>query len=787
MNIVTEERSTPTTPTRGRHRIYDRNMSEQSPVSGGSRPRSLIGQRPLPGPPSPAAYSPYSSRRNLLLESPLDSPGASVPLRRLSPERIASPSPSPVRSRLSADRLSARTLPSQSQPPVYAMPSMYPLDSDQTFINIAPTPTIPHEFDDDGQSTLHEKLDYFGYNADDGDEVGAEDTRHFGPAPAKAQPRRNKERVKRQVELVRGNLVLDCPIPSKLSSFLSKRDAEEFTHMRYTAATCDPNDFQSDGYVLRPAIESRETQLFIGITMYNEDEVLFTRTIHSVMKNIQYLCSRTKSRVWGKEGWKKVVVCIIADGRHKVNPRVLDVLAAMGVYQSGIAKNFVNGKEVTAHIYEHTTQVSIDTDLKFQGAERGLVPVQTVFCLKEKNARKLNSHRWFFNGFAPLLQPNVCVLVDVGTRPGTSSIYHLWKTFDIHSNVGGACGEVKAMKGRAWKGLLNPLVAAQNFEYKMSNILDKPLESVLGYITVLPGAFSAYRYLALHSDDPTSGPLNVYFKGEKLHGPGNPDVFTANMYLAEDRILCWELVAKRGEKWVLKYVRAATGETDVPDAVAELVSQRRRWLNGAFFAAVYAQTHFRQIWQTDHSIQRKIVLHLEFIYQFINLALSFFSLANFFLAFYFVCGGLSVETGISPFGTSGWGERIFTIVRYFCIILIMSQFILSMGNRPQGSRVLFIGSMVGFAFIMIYTMFCAIYQTVVALQESLLDHTYEAFNTMTIASILVALVSTFGVYTLASILYLDPWHMATCFLQYLLLLPSWIATLQVYAFCNTYG
>ena len=37
-----------------------------------------------------------------------------------------------------------------------------------------------------------------------------------------------------------------------------------------------------------------------------------------------------------------------------------------------------------------------------------------------------------------------------------------------------------------------------------------------------------------------------------------------NMYLAEDRILCWELVAKRSENWVLKYVKQATGETDVP-------------------------------------------------------------------------------------------------------------------------------------------------------------------------------------------------------------------------------
>jgi cellulose synthase/poly-beta-1,6-N-acetylglucosamine synthase-like glycosyltransferase len=65
--------------------------------------------------------------------------------------------------------------------------------------------------------------------------------------------------------------------------------------------------------------------------------------------------------------------------------------------------------------------------------------------------------------------------------------------------------------------------------------------------------------------------------------------------------------------------------------VPELVSQRRRWLNGAFFAAVYAQTHFTQIWQTDHSFRRKVALHVEFFYQFINLVFSFFSLVCSFL------------------------------------------------------------------------------------------------------------------------------------------------------------
>ena len=54
-------------------------------------------------------------------------------------------------------------------------------------------------------------------------------------------------------------------------------------------------------------------------------------------------------------------------------------------------------------------------------------------------------------------QPNVCVLLDVGTRPGDNSIYRLWKAFDVNSSVGGACGEISTYKGKNWSLLLNPL------------------------------------------------------------------------------------------------------------------------------------------------------------------------------------------------------------------------------------------------------------------------------------------------------------------------------------------
>ena len=633
----------------------------------------------------------------------------------------------------------------------------------------------------------------------------------YGPAPTGKQQRRGARQAqmaKKEVRLINGELILECKIPTILYSFLPRRDDVEFTHMRYTAVTCDPDDFVDRGYKLRQNIgyASRETELLICITMYNENEIDFTRTMHGVMRNITHFCSRAKSRTWGKDGWQKIVVCIISDGRQKVHPRTLDALAAMGCYQSGIAKNIVNQREVQAHVYEYTTQVSLDADLKFKGAEKGIVPCQMIFCLKEKNLKKLNSHRWFFNAFGRALNPNVCILLDVGTKPGDDSLYHLWKAFDRDSSVAGAAGEIKAAKGRAWLQLLNPIVASQNFEYKMSNILDKPLESVFGYITVLPGALSAYRYHALQNDETGHGPLSQYFKGETLHGQ-DADVFTANMYLAEDRILCWELVAKRNEQWVLKYVKSATGETDVPDAIPEFISQRRRWLNGAFFAAVYSLLHFKQIWYTDHTIARKILLHIEFVYQFIQLLFTFFSLANFYLTFYFIAGSLA-DPQIDPFGHN-FGLYIFTFLRYVCVLLIMMQFILSMGNRPQGAKKMFMASFIAFSVIMVYNTFAALY--IVIKQLTAANDVTNAKNATSIApallirddsanvisdqltignnvftNLIVSTLSTIGLYFLMSFLYLDPWHMFTSSAQYFALLPSYVCTLQVYAFCNAH-
>lgn len=87
-----------------------------------------------------------------------------------------------------------------------------------------------------------------------------------------------------------------------------------------------------------------------------------------------------------------------------------------------------------------------------------------IFCLKQKNAKKINSHRWLFNALGKHLNPDVVCLLDAGTKPGKRSIYYLWEAFWHNEHLGGACGEIHAMLGKGGRKLLNPLVAAQNFE-----------------------------------------------------------------------------------------------------------------------------------------------------------------------------------------------------------------------------------------------------------------------------------------------------------------------------------
>ncbi|KAF4566216.1 Chitin synthase, class 2 [Pleurotus pulmonarius] len=615
-----------------------------------------------------------------------------------------------------------------------------------------------------------------------------------------------KRGVTRRVKLTNGNFIAEYAVPTPIYNAIEGKyrqtNTTEFSHMRYTAATCDPDEFTTEnGWSLRTKNYGRQTEILIAVTSYNEDKTLYARTLHGVMLNIRDICKTKQSKFWrrtaeeGNPGWQRITVALIVDGLEPMDKSVLDILATVGVYQDGVMKKDVDGKATVAHIFEYTTQLSVDAKpqlvLPTEGNDAlNLVPVQIIFVLKAKNQKKINSHRWLFNAIGRMLEPETCVLIDAGTKPGHKSIYYLWEAFYNDKNLGGCCGEIHAMI-KGGKKLLNPLVAAQNFEYKMSNILDKPLESSFGYVSVLPGAFSAYRYRAI-----LGKPLEQYFHGDHsladrlgakgIHGMS---IFTKNMFLAEDRILCFELVAKAGDKWTLTYVKPSKAETDVPETAAELIGQRRRWLNGSFAASVYALVNFFKIYKSGHGIIRLFFLHLQALYNSFSLFFTWFALANLWLTFSIIIDLLPSQGVVII--SRAFAHWFNLTLQWLYIVFLALQFVLALGNRPKGERLAYTITLIVYAVLSLYLLICSFWLTALAFGRipALLDgktssEVISAFFGPPIGPLVAALISTFGVYFIGSFLFGDPWHMFSSFLQYLLLAPSFINVLNVYAFCN---
>jgi chitin synthase len=81
-------------------------------------------------------------------------------------------------------------------------------------------------------------------------------------------------------------------------------------------------------------------------------------------------------------------------------------------------KAAINRQGTQAHVFEYTASFGLDSNLHFRYPDKGVVPTQILFCLKEKNQKKINSHRWFFNAFANMLQVSVATH-SLLTRPLT--------------------------------------------------------------------------------------------------------------------------------------------------------------------------------------------------------------------------------------------------------------------------------------------------------------------------------------------------------------------------------
>lgn len=125
-------------------------------------------------------------------------------------------------------------------------------------------------------------------------------------------------------------------------------------------------------------------------------------------------------------------------------------------------------------------------------------------------------------------------------------------------------------------------------------------------------------------------------------------------------------------------------------------------------------------------------------------------------------------------GKKSWpfGEKVTPILndmlKYVYLAFLLLQFILALGNKPKASKHTYLVTFVVFGVIQLYILVLAFYLVYSAfsgnnawdeLKSDSAGEWIGKFFTSNSGLIMLALCSTYGLYFVASFMYLDPWHM----------------------------
>jgi cellulose synthase/poly-beta-1,6-N-acetylglucosamine synthase-like glycosyltransferase len=249
-----------------------------------------------------------------------------------------------------------------------------------------------------------------------------------------------------------------------------------------------------------------------------------------------------------------------------------------------------------------------------------------VLGVKGKNCGKLDSHWWYYRAFCPAIEPAYCFQMDVGTIPSGHALSELLNAFDQSPRIGAVASSIVPNRpASAW----DALQCWQYMSFANSVLLEWPAESTVGFLSVVPGQLSAFRWDAI-SESPDAGTpateqsrLDVYFKGLGSLTPQE-----SMLYAAEDRVLCRELVFNAQSEWTIAHVDGAVAITDACQSWGELLRQRKRWCNGYLACrTIYLKKLPEFIGTRGVSLRRKLQASAAGMYHSLVMLADWFALA----------------------------------------------------------------------------------------------------------------------------------------------------------------
>ncbi|KAL4740503.1 chitin synthase-domain-containing protein [Aspergillus similis] len=603
-----------------------------------------------------------------------------------------------------------------------------------------------------------------------------------GPGPTiKLVPIERKRPVS-EAGLVRGNVVLTGSVhPQIRSQVNSDYDDDEVTTVRYSALTCEPSMFRKQQFALRQNlyIKPRRTELLITVPLCDESGTALGRTLTSIFANIQYISSRKRVKKWKRNGWKRCVVCILANGRSRLSEEAKAALTLIGLWQPALAVRDVQGKDVLAHLFEYTTRVRLRGGTIHPVPECLQTPVQMILCLNERHQGPRDCGRWLSEAIMPELDPRMCVFVPAGTMPSVDAIYRLWERLDLHPRCGGAVGRTE-MGASLLTWALNPLAAAYGVHLKLAGVLDNPFQSFLGFAPAFPTQLSVFRCQqeVRESQNRTPGSL------EAASVRDESESIAWGNHKSDRRRWAFDIFSHRWKRDRLDYVRKAKAHVQASPSIDAYIVERQHYMQDR---VVFVMDSWSNVQNIEGGF-RKLKFAALLIYSCLNLVVSWFAIGNTSLIFFFIN---HYFTSDSIIGRHGPATETGLLMLYTFLLTI--SVLCALTYRPQSSRLRIIrtfiiaGWMLLAAYILVAIIVVGFKTTRPALH--ILSNTptdfREWFGELRFFLAILPLVAIYAIWLLTSLLFLDPWIIFAASIEYVLCILAHVNFINITTFMYT--
>jgi cellulose synthase/poly-beta-1,6-N-acetylglucosamine synthase-like glycosyltransferase len=316
------------------------------------------------------------------------------------------------------------------------------------------------------------------------------------------------------------------------------------------------------------AYSHRRVTNAICVTVYNETDAALRATLRSVLLALRHSYFHVGS------GASRSLICILVDGRAQMHPSLRGWLKQVQLTLDAPQKFANLDVHDTSH-HADTLMRAIDPALPKPAAEC-MLKADVMVCIKHENMGKLESHALFFRDICTAIQPEFCYQIDAGTTVADDAVSRMIRRMDTTLDIGAIAPRVMPVVPAP---TASPLQNWQFYDFALHKAVYWPLESMTGFLSVVPGQTCVFRWRALkrHDDDDRKpDPVHIYLRG--LH---TSEAVERVMYLAEDRIIGAEIVMTGDQNWTLDYLPEAAATTDACTTYPELFRQRRRWINSA--------------------------------------------------------------------------------------------------------------------------------------------------------------------------------------------------------------